>query len=89
MSIKRVALYIRVSSDKQAQEGDSIPAQRDALQKYIADHGDMVSAGEYLDDGISGTGAIQIVINPAGAFLRGFVHHSSYSVSLNSPSSSS
>lgn len=55
MSIKRVAMYIRVSSDKQAQEGDSIPAQRDALQKYIADHGDMVSAGEYLDDGISGT----------------------------------
>lgn len=52
MSIKRVAMYIRVSSDKQAQEGDSIPAQRDALQKYIADHGDMVCAGEYLDDGI-------------------------------------
>lgn len=45
MSIKRVAMYIRVSSDKQDQEGDSIPAQRDALQKYIADHGDMILEG--------------------------------------------
>lgn len=51
----RTAIYMRVSSDKQAQEGDSIPAQRAALQKYIADHPDMILAGEYLDDGISGT----------------------------------
>ncbi len=51
----RTAIYLRVSSDRQAQEGDSIPAQRDALRKYIDDRPDLVYAGEYLDDGISGT----------------------------------
>ena len=53
--MKRVCIYMRVSSDKQANEGDSIPAQRDALRKYIDDHDDMIFVGEYLDDGISGT----------------------------------
>ena len=53
--MKRVAIYIRVSSDKQAQEGDSIAAQRQALTKYIDNRPDLVLAGEYIDDGISGT----------------------------------
>lgn len=53
--MKRTAIYIRVSSDRQAQEGDSIPAQRDALRKYIDDHNDLSFAGEYMDDGVSGT----------------------------------
>lgn len=53
--MKKAAIYMRVSTDRQAQEGDSIPAQRSALRKYIDDHPDMVFAGEYLDDGISGT----------------------------------
>lgn len=52
--MKSAALYIRVSSDKQAQEGDSIPAQLDALRKYAADH-HMRIYREYIDDGISGT----------------------------------
>lgn len=52
--MKRAALYLRVSSDIQAKEGDSIPAQRDALRKYASDH-NMIVAGEYVDDGISGT----------------------------------
>lgn len=52
--MKNVAIYMRVSSDRQAREGDSIPAQREALTKYVVDHPDMVLAGEYLDDGISG-----------------------------------
>lgn len=51
----RTAIYIRVSSDIQAKEGDSIPAQRDALRKYIDDHEKMLFVGEYLDDGVSGT----------------------------------
>lgn len=46
---------MRVSTDRQAQEGDSIPAQRQALMKYINEHDDMIFAGEYLDDGVSGT----------------------------------
>ena len=55
--MKRAAIYLRVSSDRQAREGDSIPAQRDALRKYINDRPDLTFAGEYLDDGISGTKA--------------------------------
>lgn len=53
--MKKTAIYMRVSTDRQAQEGDSIPAQRDALMTYIKTHPDMVFVGEYLDDGISGT----------------------------------
>lgn len=52
--MKRTAIYIRVSTDRQAQEGDSVPAQRDALRKYIDDRPELVFAGEYMDDGISG-----------------------------------
>lgn len=53
--MKRAAIYMRVSTDKQAQEGDSIPAQREAIRKYIDSRPDLVCVGEYLDDGISGT----------------------------------
>lgn len=52
--MKKVAAYIRVSTDRQAKEGDSVPAQREALRKYIEEHDDLISAGEYIDDGISG-----------------------------------
>lgn len=31
--MKRAAIYMRVSSDKQAQEGDSLAAQRAALMR--------------------------------------------------------
>lgn len=55
--MRRTAIYLRVSSDRQAREGDSIPAQRDALRKHIDDRDDLTFAGEYLDDGISGTKA--------------------------------
>ena len=48
-------MYIRVSTDRQAQEGDSIDAQRSALKNYIQSHQDMIFFKEYLDDGISGT----------------------------------
>lgn len=53
--MKRTAIYLRVSSDRQAREGDSIPAQRAALRTYINDRPDLTFVGEYLDDGISGT----------------------------------
>lgn len=55
--MKRAAIYMRVSSFKQVQEGDSIAAQRSALLAYIADRPDLVLSGEYLDDGVSGTKA--------------------------------
>ena len=53
--MKRTALYMRVSTTIQAQEGDSIPAQREALRKYVGERPDLVIADEYCDDGISGT----------------------------------
>lgn len=53
----RAAIYLRVSTDQQAQEGDSIPAQLDALTRYVNDHDDMILAGEYIDGGVSGTKA--------------------------------
>lgn len=53
----RAALYARVSTDQQAREGDSIPAQREAIRTYIDNHDDMILAGEYIDDGVSGTKA--------------------------------
>ena len=51
--MQRVALYMRVSTDQQAKEGDSIPAQREALRKYAEEHGHVV-VDEYMDEGISG-----------------------------------
>lgn len=53
--MKRAAIYMRVSTQIQAKEGDSIPAQREALHKYIDSRPDLVCVGEFLDDGISGT----------------------------------
>ena len=55
--MKNTAIYMRVSTETQAQEGDSLAAQRDALIRYVNEHQDMVLAGEYIDDGISGTRA--------------------------------
>lgn len=45
---------MRVSTTTQAQEGDSLAAQREALTNYINSKPDYVLVGEYMDDGISG-----------------------------------
>lgn len=52
--IIRTAIYIRVSTDQQAREGDSLREQEETLIAYIRDHEDMVHAGTYIDEGISG-----------------------------------
>lgn len=49
----KVGLYVRVSTDIQAREGDSIPAQLSALRNYAKEHNHEVVA-EFVDDGISG-----------------------------------
>lgn len=52
--IVRAAIYIRVSTDQQAREGDSLREQEETLMAYIREHDDMVHAGTYIDEGISG-----------------------------------
>lgn len=52
--MKRAALYCRVSTDQQVNEGDSIQAQLSALRKYASNHNYEI-AGEFVDDGVSGT----------------------------------
>lgn len=54
--MKRAALYMRVSTEKQVKEGDSIAAQQSALERYAKDKGYAIY-DEYIDDGISGTKA--------------------------------
>ena len=47
------ALYIRVSTDRQAKEGDSLEAQEDALKEYAKKHGYII-VDKYIDGGESG-----------------------------------
>lgn len=48
----RVAIYVRVSTDEQAKEGFSIPAQRERLRAFCASQGwDLVQ--EYVEEGWS------------------------------------
>jgi len=49
----RAAIYVRVSTDEQAKEGFSIPAQRERLAAFALSQGWGV-ASEYVDDGFSG-----------------------------------
>lgn len=49
----RVALYIRVSTDKQAKEGDSLEAQEQALVDYSKTN-NMIIVDKYIDGGESG-----------------------------------
>lgn len=53
--MKRVAIYMRVSSDKQAKDGQSLEFQQSILMDYIKHHPDMVLVDSYVDDGVSGT----------------------------------
>lgn len=50
----RVAIYIRVSTDKQVKDGDSMRDQLATGQKYIDSHENMILVDAYIDDGISG-----------------------------------
>lgn len=50
----RVAIYIRVSTDKQVKDGDSMRDQLATGQKYIDSHENMILVDTYIDDGISG-----------------------------------
>lgn len=54
MNKKRVFVYIRVSTKKQADEGYSIPEQIERLKKY-AESMDWMIVRMYIDDGYSGS----------------------------------
>ncbi len=54
MSNVRVAIYVRVSTQEQAEEGHSIPMQTDRLKKYCEAKGWIV-ANIYTDPGYSGS----------------------------------
>lgn len=49
---KRAAIYARVSTEMQASEGESIPAQVDRLHRWARENGYIVVA-EYIDEGQS------------------------------------
>ena len=53
--MRNVGIYMRVSSEKQVKDGESLEFQRNLLLDYIKHHPDMVLVDEYMDDGISGT----------------------------------
>lgn len=53
-TLKQVALYLRVSSDKQAKTGDSLREQLETLQDYANKRDDMIIHDTFIDDGISG-----------------------------------
>ena len=50
----QTAIYMRVSTDRQAKDGQSLEFQQSLLMDYIKDH-NLTLAGTYIDDGVSGT----------------------------------
>ena len=50
--VRRAALYIRVSTEEQAKQGYSIPAQREDLEGYARRNG-LAVAGVFVDEGKS------------------------------------
>jgi len=52
----KVAKYMRLSRDDgDDRESESIENQRDILDSYISEHEELEDAGEYVDDGYTGT----------------------------------
>ena len=52
--MEKVAIYVRVSTKEQAEEGYSIDEQLERLRKYC-DARDWIVANEYVDAGYSGS----------------------------------
>ena len=53
--ILRVAKYVRVSTDEQKLKRNSIEAQHEILDQFIADNDHLELVGTYADEGVSGT----------------------------------
>jgi len=65
-ALRRVAVYVRVSSDDQEKRG-TIATQADELHRRLAAEEGVVIVSEYSDDGVSG--AIALEDRPGGARL--------------------
>ncbi len=76
---RRVAIYLRVSSDDQAERG-TIQTQADEVRRRLDREPGVVVAGEYADDGVSGTIPLaerpwgRRLMRDAAAHLFGEVH---------------
>lgn len=66
MAIRRVAVYVRVSSEDQAERG-TIRTQVAEIRRRLEQDPSIVVVGEYADDGISGT--VPLVDRPDGGRL--------------------
>jgi len=53
--MKRTAIYMRVSSQAQVKDGESLEFQQNLCMSYIENHSDMILVDTYVDDGVSGT----------------------------------
>jgi site-specific DNA recombinase len=65
-AVRRVAVYLRVSSDDQAERG-TIRTQADEVHRRLEREPEVTIVGDYTDDGISGT--IPLAERPGGARL--------------------
>ena len=53
----KIAAYLRVSTDKQAEAGHGLPVQRAAIKAWAAGHGHRI-VGWHADEGISGSNGL-------------------------------
>lgn len=51
----RVAIYARLSVDREEKQSESIENQIDIIKAYIADHSELANYKQYIDKGYSGT----------------------------------
>lgn len=53
--MNRVAIYARLSVDREEKKSESIETQIDIIKAYIAEHPELANYREYIDKGYSGT----------------------------------
>ena len=53
--IYKVAMYARLSVDREERKAESIETQLDIMRQYVADHPELKNYKEYIDKGYSGT----------------------------------
>lgn len=54
----KLVAYLRVSTDRQAEEGFGLEAQREAIRRWARDHGHRIAAWT-VDEGVSGSNGLE------------------------------